>query len=181
MEDGKSLIPILKGETESIRDYILYGEYGTGVGLTTFNATYIHGWDSTKPLFAYASKYPQLISATTISGFGDLYNVELSHEGAERLLKRYIKNIEPGKFIPGVSIPQWKIPIPPFLFGGGIPKEEQKINYLFDRKRDPGFQNNIAGKEEASDLEEKMIAKLIEALKEEGCPPEQFSRLMLDS
>ena len=180
MEDGKSLIPVLKGETESVRDYILYGEYGTGIGLTTFDATYIHGWNSKIPLFAYASKYPQLISASSISGFGDLYNVELNYEGAERLLKRFVKRIESGKFIPGVTIPQWKIPIPPFLFGGGFSAEEQQKNYLFDRKSDPGFQNNIAGNDDAGDLEEKMIAKIIEALKEEGCPPEQFSRLMLE-
>jgi predicted AlkP superfamily pyrophosphatase or phosphodiesterase len=180
MEDGKSLIPVLKGETESIRDYILYGEYGTGIGLTTFDATYIRGWNAKIPIYAYASKYPQLISATSISGFGDLYNIEVSYEAAERLLKRFVKKIESGKFIPGITIPQWKIPIPPFLFGGGLKPEEQQKNYLFNRKKDPGFQNNIAGKDETGDLEQKMTAKLIEALKEEGCPPEQFSRLMLD-
>jgi len=42
------------------------------------------------------------------------------------------------------------------------------------------FQNNLAGTPEGKELEEKMIAKLIEVMKEEGCPPEQFQRLMLE-
>lgn len=42
------------------------------------------------------------------------------------------------------------------------------------------FQNNLVGTPEGKELEEKMIAKLIEVMKEEGCPPEQFQRLMLE-
>jgi len=42
------------------------------------------------------------------------------------------------------------------------------------------FQNNLAGTPEGKELEEKMIAKLIEVMKEEGCPPEQFQRFSLN-
>ena len=37
-----------------------------------------------------------------------------------------------------------------------------------------------AGKEEAIELEEIMIKKMVEFMKIEGTPPEQFKRFMLD-
>ena len=85
-----------------------------------------------------------------------------------------------GYFIPGIKIPQWKVPIPAMFFSGGLTVAEQRKHYLFDRKKDPAFQNNMAGKPESEELETKMIEKMIEVMEKEGAPPEQFKRLMFN-
>ncbi|MHA1293187.1 MAG: sulfatase [Promethearchaeota archaeon] len=180
MCDGKSLIPILKGKKEKIRDHIIYGQFGTGVHLTTWNTTYIRGFDGSKPLFWYSSIFPMIMSPGVISGYGEIYGIKIKYEIAEKMVEQMAKKVESGFFIPGIKIPHWKIPIPSIFFSGGFSGMSQKQNYLFDRKEDPGFQNNLAGTKEGEALEKMMIAKLIEVMKEEGCPPEQFARLMLD-
>ena len=177
---GKSLIPVLKGEIESIRDFMLYGTYGAGIGLTTFDTTYIRGFDMKNSLYTYTCSYPLMMSPATISSLAEHFGLKSNYKTAIRLIKPFAKKIESGFFIPKAIIPQWKIPMPPFFFGGGLTPEEQKRNYLFDRKKDPKFQNNLAGTLEGADLEKRMIEKLKEVMKEEGCPPEQFKRLMLE-
>jgi len=119
------------------------------------------------------------MSPSTISTFSEIFGLKINYELAEKLVESFAKNIESGNFIPDVKIPQWKIPIPGQFFAGGRSAKEHKKCYLFDRKKDFNFQNNLAGNQEAVELENKMIAKLIEVLKEERCPPEQFKRLML--
>ena len=179
--DGKSLIPVLKGEIESIRDYILYGMFGLGVNLTTWDATYIRGFDAKKPLFWYTCSYPLVMSPASISVIAEVFGLKINYETAETMLKNMIfDNIQSGLFMPEIKIPQWKIPVPANFFSGGRSTKEQKQNYLFDRKKDPNFQNNLAGKDLAKELEANMIKKMIEIMKEEGTPPEQFRRLMLN-
>lgn len=179
--DGKSLIPILKGEVETIRDHVLYGIFGAGVNLTTWDATYIRGFNVSKPLYCYTAAYPLFLSPSVISGFSELFGLKITYDIAEQLVAGFVKKIESGHYIPDVKIPQWKIPVPgAFFFGGGSASGRAgKQNYLFDRKKDPNFQNNLASTPEAAKLEQKMISKMIEVLEKEGTPPEQFKRLML--
>ncbi|MHA1293186.1 MAG: sulfatase [Promethearchaeota archaeon] len=179
MVDGKSLIPILKNEISSIREYILYGAYGFGINLTTWDATYIRGFDSKKPLYWYSSSIPLMMSPSIISGMGETLGIKIPFKIIDFFVKKLAKKIEAGFFIPGVKIPQWRIPLQFFIFSGLIDKKNKKKNYLFDRKNDPNFQKNLAGSFESIDLEQKMIKKLIQIMKEEGAPLEQFSRLML--
>lgn len=179
--DGKSLIPVLKGEVESIRDYILYGTFGGGINLTTWDATYIRGYDVKAPLHSYTCGYPLMMSPATISGYAELFGLQASFDVAEKMLDGMIfKKIEPGNFIPGVRIPQWKIPMPGMFFTGGLSGPEQKRDYLFDRKKDPNFQNNLARTLEGEKLEKEMIQLMKEILRKEGCPPEQLDRLRLN-
>jgi len=178
--DGKSLIPVLKGEIESIREHILYGTYGGGVNLTTWDTTYIRGYNVKSPLYSYTCGYPLMMSPATISGYAELFGLQASFDLAEKILENMIyKKIEPGHFIPGVKIPHWKIPMPGMFFAAGLTIAEQKKDYLFDRKRDANFQKNLAGKPEAEDLEKRMIDLMIDIMKKEGCPPEQFDRFGL--
>ena len=121
------------------------------------------------------------MSPAIISGFTERYGINLEYDMLEEMLGDVMDKVESGRFIPGVNIPQWKIPLPPFYFAGKGSKKELMRNYLFDRKKDPKFQNNLAGTPEAEELERKMMKKIKEILEEEGCPPEQFERLMLDS
>ncbi len=179
MVDGKSLIPVLKDEVQTIRDHILYGTFGEGVNLTTWDATYIRGFNPRKPINVYTSVFPLSLSPSVISGISERYGIKIEFEQYEKLLGSMYENVESGLFIPGVKIPQWKIPLPSFYFAGKAPAKECKQNYLFDRKKDPNFQNNLAGTPEGKEMEDKMIKKLIQVMKEEDSPPEQFVRLML--
>ncbi len=178
--DGKSLIPVLKDEVKTIRDYMLYGIFGSGACLTTLDHTYIRGFNANKKIYQYSSVFPLMLSPGTICRYSEIFGLKLSFEKAEELVQSFAKDIESGYYIPGVKIPQWKIPAPIFMVMGGGQSKKNKQNYLFDRKKDPNFQNNLAGQPETLEIEKKMIAKLTKALKEEGCPPEQFKRLMLD-
>ncbi|MHA1149781.1 MAG: sulfatase [Promethearchaeota archaeon] len=178
--DGKSLIPVLKGKIESIRDYILYGTFGAGVNLTTWDTTYIRGFDVKAPLNIYTCGYPAMMSPSTISGYAELFGLKADFTTAEKMLKIMIfDKIKSGKFIPGVEIPQWKIPVPAMFFSGSLTVAEQKRNYLFNRKKDPLFQNNLVKSPEFGELEKQMIEKMIRVMEKEGCPPEQFVRLRL--
>ncbi|MFX0137021.1 MAG: sulfatase, partial [Candidatus Hodarchaeota archaeon] len=178
--DGKSLIPVLRNEVKTVRDYVICGIYGAGVNLTTWDYTYIRGFNINKPLFYYSSSYPLMLSPGTLTRFSEIFGQKLSYDKTEELIQSFAKQIESGHFIPGVKIPQWKIPAPVFLAMGGGRSKVNKQNYLFDRKKDPNFQNNLAGTPETEELEKKILAKLIEILKKEGCPPEQYKRLMLN-
>jgi len=179
MLDGKSLIPVLKGEINKIRDYILYGTFAEGGNLTTWDATYIRGFNPRKPISVYTSAFPLSLSPSVVSSITERFGIKIEYEMYEKLLGGIYENVESGFFIPDVKIPQWKIPLPSFYFAGKAPAKECKQNYLFDRKKDPNFQNNLAGTPEGKDLEEIMIKKLIRVMEEKEAPPEQFIRLML--
>ncbi|GAH00468.1 unnamed protein product, partial [marine sediment metagenome] len=173
---GKSLIPILKDEVKTIRDHILYGSFGDGVNLTTWDATYIRGFNPKKPICVYSSTFPMLMSPSIISGFTDL-----EYDKLEEMLGGVMNEIESGRYIRGVNIPQWRIPLPSDYLAGKGSARELKQCYLFDRIKDPNFQNNLTGTPEGEELEKKMMKKMKEVMEEEGCPPEQLVRLMLDS
>jgi arylsulfatase A-like enzyme len=178
---GKSLISVLKGEVKTIRDHILYGSFGDGVNLTTWDATYIRGFNPKKPICVYSSTFPIVMSPSIISGFTERYGINLEYDMLEEMLGGMMEEVESGRYIPGVNIPQWKIPLPPFYFAGKGSKKELQQCYLFDRINDPNFQNNLTGTPEGEELEKKMMKKMKEVMEEEGCPPEQLVRLMLDS
>jgi len=181
MVDGKSLIPVLEGKEKFIRDYVIHGMFAFGAGITTWDTTYIRGYDRKKPLYHYTCSIPSFMSPSVISGMGESLGVTIPYKVVNFFVSRLAKKVESGFFIPGVKIPQWRIPVPSLIFSAFTYSKEQKRNYLYDRKNDSTFQNNLAGTQEAEELEEKMIKKLIEVLKEEGCPPEQFERLMLEN
>jgi hypothetical protein len=175
------LISVLKGEVKTIRDHILYGSFGDGVNLTTWDATYIRGFNPKKPICVYSSTFPIVMSPSIISGFTERYGINLEYDMLEEMLGGMMEEVESGRYIPGVNIPQWKIPLPPFYFAGKGSKKELQQCYLFDRIKDPNFQNNLTGTPEGEELEKKMMKKMKEVMEEEGCPPEQLVRLMLDS
>src|SRR5699024_7624741 len=74
-----------------------------------------------------------------------------------------------GYFIPGVDLPQWQVP--------RTPRSTTQDNYLFNRCEDPGQTRNLWDAE--PEQRERMLGLLVQALAEEGCPPEQYVRLGL--
>ncbi|MHA1732503.1 MAG: sulfatase [Promethearchaeota archaeon] len=179
MVDGKSLVPALLGDERPIREYAIYGEFGTGIGLSTPKANYVRGYDHKKPLFYYSSEIPVMLNPTFATTMAVAAGFKIPYKAVELYLNRQAKKLEAGHFIPGVSMPQWKVPVPGLLASQMVHWGPRKKNYLFDRESDPELRKDIAGTPEGEALEREMVQLLVRALEDEGAPPEQFDRLML--
>jgi arylsulfatase A-like enzyme len=83
--NGKSQMPVVKGDKESVRDAVLYGTFASGACMCDGKYTYFCGYDNTNPIYWYSS-----------------------HLG--RIGVRKIEEAEGGNFIPGVDIPVWRYP-----------------------------------------------------------------------
>ena len=79
---GRSLMPLLKGETGAHRDAVVYGWFGCGAMITTEDYSYFTSWDNGVPLYWYTAGY--MTPKPGITG---------------------------GNFIPGVDTPVWKVPM----------------------------------------------------------------------
>jgi arylsulfatase A-like enzyme len=81
--DGRSLLPLVLGESESHRDHVLLGDFGTGACLATDEWILAQGCRADRPLHWYST-----------NGW------------------RTAPEMTAGHFIPGVEIPQWQVPMP---------------------------------------------------------------------
>ena len=81
---GRSLMPLLRGETDSHRDLLLYGRFGEGVVVSDADWTLAQSSRPDGPLNWY--------STTGMNSAPDMTS---------------------GHFIPGVEVPQWRIPAQP--------------------------------------------------------------------
>lgn len=135
---GRSLLPLLRGETTEHREQVLFGTFGHGVTMATQEWILAQGCRSDAPLFWYSST-GQIVSPDMTSG----------------------------KFLPGVDIPQWRVP----------QQGEQQPDFLFRRLPFTTTPENLIDVEPevARALREQMRC----ALATLGCPPEQFTRLRL--
>jgi arylsulfatase A-like enzyme len=145
---SRSFVPLLDGNEG--RDAVIYGTFGQGLCCTDGDWTLILPPDRTLPLHAYSTMVP-----TTIAG-GDIPR-------------------EHGHFIPGVDLPQWKIPISPD--GPGDRRALDSEPLLYDRRADPGQTRNLWA--ERPDQRDRMIAVMRDQLAGYGAPPELFERLRL--
>lgn len=154
---GFSLKPALEGNTNKLRDVILYGYHGMAVNVTDGEYTY----------FRVPSSY-------------DNYPCYI-YTAIPTTLRRYLgtsieNQIEAGRFLKYTNYPVFKIPV--------SYKDERanhlnyiRNNFLFDIVNDYKQQNPIND----SSLEDEMIQKLILAMRYADSPDEQFERLNLKS
>ncbi len=83
--DGQSIMPVLRGETDTHREHVLYGTFGCGATITTPEYTYAQGYDSSRaPLHIYTATLPALPGAKQAVG---------------------------GHFLRDVELPVWKVPV----------------------------------------------------------------------
>lgn len=80
---------------------------------------------------------------------------------------------EAGRFLPNVQFPVWRMPR-----HGGLAAPAADHRLYRHTEGDPTGQANIIGEE--PDTARRMRALLAETLAEDGCPPEQFTRLGLN-
>jgi arylsulfatase A-like enzyme len=142
---SRSMLPILRGE-ESRREALLYGTFGQGACVT----------DGEWILFK-SPENDDLLRYYSAMIFGSLVSDSIA--AAE----------DSGYFIPGVSLPQWKVPV--------RDRPRSRENFLFNRVRDPGQTENLWETEPAE--RERMLGLLRELIAEEGAPAEQSERLGL--
>jgi arylsulfatase A-like enzyme len=144
---SRSLLPLLSGGTPRIREAHLYGTFGQGVCITDGDWTLFKSPETNAGLSMYTSTLFRSLVAD--------------------------RDPEPptssGHFIPGVAMPQWKIPV---HF-----RPLDQTNHLYNRREDPLQTRNLW--DSASDQRDRLLGLLRDMMQAEGCPPEQWARLGL--
>lgn len=147
---SRSVLPMLQGDGGNGRDAVIYGTFSHGLCCTDGEWTLIQPPDRSLPLNAYSTMVPTTIAPQD-------------------------KAVSHGFFIPGVEMPQWQIPVSPD--GPGDRRALDSEPLLYDRRADPGQQNNLWGL--APDQQARMLRLLRDTLAGYGAPPELFARLRL--
>ena len=129
---------------------MIYGTFSHGLCCTDGEWTLIQPPDRSLPLYAYSTMVPTTIEPQD-------------------------KAIEHGFFIPGVDMPQWKIPISPD--GPGDRRALDSESLLYHRASDPGQRRNLWG--EQPEQQARMRRLMRDTLAAAGAPPELFARLSL--
>ena len=163
---GKSLVPLIHGDTSSIRDYCLSGYWGREVQLITEDHTYTRGSVGEGfPLSMWSNRWSTM-------PVHSLPNLRLPRPDQRAWL-----DTMPGSSVPVIRQPFEQGDFLPFWAYGGLKNE----NLLYDRKDDPAQLNNLAAgsQDMLSDIEAKLIEKLRQSLVEIDAPDDVFVRLGL--
>lgn len=154
--DSRSLLPVLRGETNEHRKWALYGYWGRAANITdgryTFLRTPLASEDWKKPL---------------------LYNYSTSFINAENafLPPPMHADAESGPFIPYAGGPVWRYPLSRPRPGA------DPTDLLFDVIDDPFQERDLH--ESDPEVTERMIAALRRELSARQAPEEQYQRLRL--
>ncbi len=146
---SRSLLPLMGGDDRDGRDGILYGLFGEGLCWTDGVRSVFKGAESDGPLYYYST---------------GLYKTLLGQYPDGR-----VKPVDSGYFIPGVALPQWKVPMPM--------KPRNSGDFLFDRTADPGQESNLWGSRPGERA--LLLTRMCEAMERYGAPGEQYERLGL--
>lgn len=157
--DGRSILPLLRGEKDQIRDHALYGWFGAYVHLTDGRHTYLHAPTSADngPLYIYRTTW-NTAPWWSIPPPDERLELGRFHPRDNRLLGRMLLTEDEKRKL---SVHPAAITEPTQLFDADMDPEQKK-----DLSADPV-------------LRQKFEALLVRALRETGCPPEQFQRLGL--
>lgn len=164
---GRSLVPVIMGQQDEIRDWAISGYWGREVQLITQDHTYTRGSvGSNFPLSMWSNRW----STMPVNGRPDLRLPR--PDGRARL------DVMPGSEVPVIRQPFEYGDMLPFWTYGGLVDQ----NLLYDRQKDPDQSQNLAGQvgEQKSDLENHLIATLHLALESIEAPDDLLMRLGLD-
>ncbi|MFB6218622.1 MAG: sulfatase-like hydrolase/transferase [Halobacteriaceae archaeon] len=129
---GQSLLPLLRGERETHRDWALYGWWGSSVNVTDGRYTYMHPCDPDAPAVCYAT--------SQMEPWGWMGPTS-GKTGADA-----------GQFLPYTDTPVWRFEAPP------DPRLDGPL--LFDTDADPRQTENLAGGDEHARMRELLVAAL---------------------
>jgi arylsulfatase A-like enzyme len=136
---GRSLLPLIRGETASHREHVLYGTFAQGATLSTREWTLAQGATGKEPCYWHSTT---------------------AH--------RVSPEMTSGRFIPGVDIPQWRVPA----------HSPRNGCYLWDRSRFSLTPPNLI--EKHPDRARELRALLREAIAAVPGPPECLRYLGLE-
>lgn len=146
-----SLVPLLTGRAQKVRDWALYGYYGRAVNVTDGRYTYHSAPDWDQPLYLYSTAYMNPLEW--------FHPVELPDPDT----------VESGPFLPYTPTRVWRYPV------RFAPWYEDSP--LYDIATDPWQETDISGR--APEALETMRRTLKTALKELRAPAEIYPRLGL--
>ncbi len=156
---GRSLLPVLEGRQEQVREELLCGIYGRQVHLIDSRHRYARGPAAANaPLSLWSNRW----STMPLMGMRD---VRLPVPDDRAVLDRM-----PGSKIPVIRQPFREGDLLPYWSQGTPPG-----SFLWDRHEDPTEQQNLAGTPDEAGLAER----LREALRAIEAPPDQLDRLGL--
>jgi arylsulfatase A-like enzyme len=157
---GKSLLPLIRGETGQVRDWLLTGVWGREVHLVTDRFKYARGpAGDNAPLSMMSNRWSTMPT-----------HVIDRHEALPLPDDRAFLDRMPGATVPVIH--------QPFAAGDPLPfwaRSRASGHHLFDRTEDPAEEQNLAGQP----LEAEAAEQLREALKALEAPASQFERLGL--
>ena len=163
---GKSWLPLIRGEQETIRDFALYGYFGKQMNITDGRYTYFR---SPRP-----DNRPLNLYTTIPTDIREYFSVD-------RLVSP--EAISAGCYLPWVRYPVYKIPadsfkpnLDPTLRYAWL-NDWELVDYLFDLSTDYEQNDNLA--EKASEAVERMVEALRKTLRDHDAPAEQFERMRL--
>ncbi len=148
---SRSLMPLLRGETDSHREWALYGYWGSTVNVTDGRYTYLHPCRT--DVMAYT------------------YSTMMINPHRWFLPPQSQDEAEAGRFLPYTDSPVWRYPAMSYT------RHDQPM--LFDVRNDPKQTEDLAG--QANQDEARLRELLGEALRQLQAPAEQFHRLDLDA
>lgn len=164
---GRSLLPLLRGETEALRDHVIYGYFGHEVTYCDGTYTYIRAAkdETNRPLYMYCA-IPSLLRQY------------LGADDGCRVCD--YERIEMGRFLPWTRYPVYRFPADIVQFSNGSQsfetrKEDNRETMLFNIREDALQLHPIRD----SALEHRLAAALKEAMRQCDAPEEQFERLGL--
>jgi arylsulfatase A-like enzyme len=157
--DGRSLLPLLRGEKKSVREYALYGWFGAYMQVTDGTHTYLRTPSSpdNSPLYVYRNTW-NTAPWWSVPVPDDRLEVGRFMPHEDRVMGRILLNENEKKRI------------------GSHKTMLAEPTRLFNVVDDPNQERDLSG-------DVKLVAKyealLGRALKEVGCPPEVFERVGL--
>lgn len=169
---GKSLLPLIRGEKERVRDAAIYGTFGKQVNVTDGRYTLFRAPN--------AANRPLNLYTTALSENKKLFDHSAREDDPHWL--RDPEMLETGRFLPWTRYPVYRIPADAVVPHAGplnyvtlCPWEME--DYLFDLQSDYAQEHNLA--DSRPDLMKKMCALLKDCMRAHDAPAEQFERLRL--
>ena len=165
---GKSLLPLLRGEAETVRDELLFGVFGKTVGLYDGRYVYLCAKvrEENEPLYIYGANM----------------SVLNAYIGYDTMSREEIDTIEMGRFLLWTNFPVYRVPAASCHWnnnGCGFARLYRYIDgsALYDLCTDYAQQHPL----EDPVLERSMRKKLIRAMRLHDAPKDQFIRLGLEA
>ena len=163
---GKSWLPLLRGQTASVRECAIYGYFGKQLNITDGRFTYFHSPTAgNRPLNLYTS---------IPTDIREYFSVD-------RLLDP--DSIGMGCHLPWVKYPVYKIPADAFKPSDDFTlryawlNDWEMVDQLYDLQCDYSQNDNVVDRD--PDTRRRMVEALRKALAAHDAPAEQFDRLRL--